>query len=84
MHTKRSIQDKDMDIKALTKSFQHGQNITGMIVGDYSDYPIHMTDNHTESRKSLSGNVVVLDGYDGAVHVMDNEIGIVSFSSLGF
>ena len=57
-----------------------------MIVGDYSDYLTLMTDNHIESGKLLSGNAVVLYGYDGAVHVLtiNNEIRIVSFSSLVF
>ena len=57
-----------------------------MIVGNYSDYLTHMTNNHVESGRLLSGNVVVLDRYDGAVHVLstNNEIGIVSFSSLVF
>ena len=83
---KQSIQDKDMDIKTLTKIFRHGQYKAGMIVGDYSDYLTHMTNNHIESRRSLSSNVVVLGGYDGTVHVSstNNEIGIVSFSSLVF
>ena len=57
-----------------------------MIVGDYSDYLTQMTDNHIESERSLSRNVVVLDGYDGAVHILstNNEIRIVSFGSLVF
>ena len=57
-----------------------------MIVGDYSDYLTHMTNNHIKSGRTLSGNVIVLDGYDGAVHILstNNEIGIVSFSSLVF
>ena len=75
-----------MDSKALTKRFRHGQYKAGIIVGDYSDYLTHMINNHIESGISLSGNVVVLDEYNGAVHVSstNNEIGIVSFSSLVF
>ena len=57
-----------------------------MIVSNYSDYLLHMINNHIVSGRSLSGYVVVLDGYDGAVHISstNNEIGIVSFSSLVF
>ena len=57
-----------------------------MIVGDYSDYLTHMTNNHIENGRSLSGNVVVLYGYDSIVHIAstNNEIEIVSFSSLVF
>ena len=80
------IQDKDIDIKVLTKRFQNGQYKAGMIVGDYSDYLTHMTNNYIESERLLSGNVLVLDRYNGAVHILstNNEIGIVSFSSLVF
>ena len=55
-----------------------------MIVGDYSDCLTLMIDKHIESGRSLSGNVVVLDGYDCGVHVSttNNEIEIISFSSL--
>ena len=81
---KQLVKDKDIDIKALTKRFRRGNYEAGMIVGDYSDYLTHMTNNHIKSGRSLSGNVVVLNGYDGAVHVSstNNKIGIVSFSSL--
>ena len=70
---KWSIQDKDMDIKALTNRFWHGQYKAGMIVGDYADYLTHITSNHIESGRSLSGNVVVFDGHDGAVHVLSTN-----------
>jgi len=83
---KQSIKDKDIDIKAPTKRFRRGKYKAGMIVCDYSDYITHMTNNHIKSGRSLSGNVVVLDGYDGAVHVSstNNKIGTVSFSNLVF
>ena len=85
---KQSIQDKDINIniKALTKRFRNGLYEAGMIVDDYSDYLSHMINNHIASGRSLLGNVVVFDGYDGAVHISstNNEIGIVSFSSLVF
>ena len=67
------IQDKYMDIKALTKRFRHRQYKAGMIVGDYADYLTHITSNHIESGRSLSGNVVVFDGHDGAVHVLSTN-----------
>ena len=45
-----------------------------------------MTNNHIKSWRSLSGNVIVFDKYNGAVHDLstNNEIGIVFFSSLVF
>ena len=57
-----------------------------MSVGDYSDYVTYMTNDHMKSGRSLSGNVVVLNRYNGAVHFSstNNKIGIVSFSSLVF
>ena len=57
-----------------------------MIVGDYSDYLTHMINNHIETERTLSGNDVVLDGYDGAMHVslINNKIEIKSFTSLVF
>ena len=86
LNIKKSVEDKDLDIKALTKRLHRGEYEAGMIDGEYSDYVTYMINDHIKSGRSLSGNVVVLDGYDGAVHVSstNNEIGIVSFSSLVF
>ena len=55
-----------------------------MIVGDYSNYLTHMTKDHIKSGRKLYGNVIVIDGYNGAVHtsLTNNKIGIISYSSL--
>ena len=57
-----------------------------MIEGEFSDYLTHMINNNIKAGRSVSGNVAIIDGYDGAVHVSstNNEIGIVSYSSLLF
>ena len=58
---KKSVKDKDLDIKALTKRLHRGEYEAGTIEGEYSDYVTHMIDDHITAGRSLSGNVIILD-----------------------
>ena len=86
LNIKKSVDNKDLDIKALTKRLHRGEYKAGIIDGEYSGYVTCMINDHIKAGRLLSGNVIILDGYDGAVHVSstNNEIGIVSYSSLLF
>ena len=78
-----------MDVKMLAKNYEKyegGGYEAGMIVGGYPFFLTLMVDHHVELDRLLEGNIMVLDGFDGAVHTSTNtrESGIVSYSSQVF
>ena len=73
----------------LAKSYEKyegGGYEAGMIVGGYPFFLTLLVDHHVERGRLLEGNIMVLDGFDGAVLTSTNtrESGIVSYSSQVF
>ena len=78
-----------MDVRMLAKKYDKYEGAgyeAGMIGGGYSFFLTLMVDHHVERGRLLEGNIMVLDGFDGAVHTSTNtrESGIVSYSSQVF
>ena len=68
------------------EKYEGGSYEARMIIGGYPFFLTLMVDHHVERGRLLKGYIMVLDGYDGAVHTYTNtkETGIVSYSSQVF